>query len=158
MRRKILFLLTVFMIITVGCISGCGGCGCNDGHDQLDTEHYIEDLDRLSQESSSDQLPSEAELGVPVYGENVDPSSVESSKSETDGEVTDAGVDYSSKDDFETVVSWYKNQLGEPDEFQQLPNGHYQAWWNLEKDGMSIQVILTCTDEGTAISILTAQV
>jgi hypothetical protein len=96
-------------------------------------------------------------MGVPVYGENLDPSSVEYSETESNGEVTDSGVDYSTKDDFETVVSFYKEKLGEPSEFQQLPNGHYQAWWNLEKDGKFIQVIVTCTDEGTAISILNSK-
>jgi len=153
MRKKLLFLLTIMVILTVGFISGCGGCGCQDEHDN--TAHYVEDLGDLN-EQTSNLLPTEAELGVPVYGENLDPSSVESSKTETDGEVTDLGVDYSTKDDFETVVSWYKGELGEPDEFRQLPDGHNQTWWNLEKDGMSIQVILTCTDEGTDISILTA--
>jgi hypothetical protein len=155
MRKKLLFFLTIMVIFTVGFISGCGGCSCQDEHDSH-TQQYVEDLERLN-EQTSNLLPSEAELGVPVYDDNLDPSSIESSKTESNGEVIDVGVDYSSKDDFETVVSWYKGELGEPDEIQQLPNGHYQAWWNLEKDGMSIMVIVTCTDEGTAISILTAK-
>jgi hypothetical protein len=155
MRNKILFLVTIVVILSVGFISGCGGCGCNGEHELYDfPEHETQKEDY----TTSTVLPSEADLGVPVYGDNLDPSSVESSKTESNGEVTDAGVDYSTKDDFETVVSWYKAELGEPDEFHQLPNGHYQTWWNLEKDGKSIQVILTCTDEGTAISILTAKV
>ena len=154
MKNKLLFLLTIMVILTVGFISGCGGCGCEDEHD--DTAYHIQNLENLN-EQTSNLLPTEAELGVPVYNDNLDPFSVESSKTESDGEVTDMGVDYSTKDDFETVVSWYKGALGEPDEFRQLPNGHYQAWWNLEKDGTSITVIVTCTDEGTAISILTAK-
>jgi len=151
MRNKLLFLLTIMVILTVGFISGCGGCGCQDEHDN--TEYHIENLENLNEQYSS-MLPTEAELGVPVYSDNLDPSSVESSKTETDGEVTDVGVDYSTKDDFETVVSWYKGELGEPEKFEQLPNGNYQTWWDLEKDGTSIQVTLTATDEGTAISIL----
>jgi len=158
MKRKLLFILTIAVIVTVGFMSGCGGCGCQDEHELYNyPEHEFEEEEKEDY-STSTALPTEDEMGVPVYNENLDPSSVESSKTETDGEVTDMGVDYSTKDDFETVVSFYKGELGEPDEFQQLPNGHYQAWWNLEKDGKSIQVILTCTDDGTSISILTAKI
>jgi len=154
MRKKILFALTIAVIFAVGFMSGCGGCGCNG-----EPEHYDfhETEDHSEEQTTSTALPSQEDLGVPVYDENLDQSSDYYSETKTDGEVTDAGVDYDTKDDFETVVSFYKGELGEPDEFRQLPNGHYQAWWNLEKDGKSIQVIVTCTDEGTAISILTAK-
>ena len=154
MKNKLLFLLTIMVILTVGFISGCGGCGCEDEHD--DTSYHLQNLEDLN-EQTSNLLPSEAELGVPVYSDNLDTSSVESSKTESDGEVTDVGVDYSTKDDFETVVSWYKGELGEPTEFQQLPNGNYQTWWDVEKDGMFVKVVVTATDEGTAISILSAK-
>lgn len=157
MKRKLLFLLTIMVIFTVGFISGCGGCGCNDEHELYNyPEHEFEE-EETEDYSTSTALPTQDELGVPVYNQNLDPSSVESSKTETDGEVTDVGVDYSTKDDFETVFNWYKDELGEPTETQVLPNGHRQAWWNLEKDGMFIQVILTCTDEGTAISIISGK-
>jgi len=89
MRNKLLFLLTIMVILTVGFISGCGGCGCQDEHDN--TEYHIENLENLNEQYSS-MLPTEAELGVPVYSDNLDPSSVESSKTETDGEVTDVGA------------------------------------------------------------------
>lgn len=156
MKRKLFCVFTILVIITVGSLSGCGGCGCQGDH-----RPYVPELefnwDETEGHSTSTMLPTQDELGVPVYDENLDPSSIESSKTETDGEVTDMGVDYSTKDDFQTVLSWYKDTLGEPSETQVLSNGHNQAWWNLEKDGNSIQVIITCTDEGTAISVLTAK-
>lgn len=155
MRKKILFALTIAVIFTVGFMSGCGGCGCNGEHEHYD---FHETEDHSEEQTTSTALPSQEDLGVPVYDENLDQSSVYYSETKTDGEVTDAGVDYDTKDDFETVVSFYKGELGEPDEFRQQPNGHYQAWWTLEKDGKSIRVIVTCTDEGTAISILTAKI
>jgi hypothetical protein len=152
MRRKMLFLLTIVVIITVGCISVAGGCSCNDGHGSYDIpEHEFEDDDY----ATSTVLPSQEDLGVPVYDENLDPSSVESSETTSNGEVTDAGVDYDTKDDYGTVFSWYKDKLGEPTETQVLSEGHNQAWWTMEKNGKYIQVIITCTDEGTAISIIT---
>jgi hypothetical protein len=112
MRKKLLFLFTIVLIITMGFISGCGGCSCTSEEEEARHQEFMEDFESLQEDSSI--LPTEAELGVPVYGENVDPSSVESSMSETDGEVTDVGVDYSTSDDFETVVSWYKGELGPP--------------------------------------------
>ncbi|MBN2026858.1 MAG: hypothetical protein JW854_08895 [Actinobacteria bacterium] len=158
MRKKILFALTIAVIFTVGFMSGCGGCGCNGEHELYNyPEHEFEEEEKEDY-STSTVLPTEDEMGVPVYNDNLDPSTVESSKTETDGEVTDVGVDYSTKDDFETVVSWYKNELGEPKEFQQLPDGSYQTWWNLEKDGMSIQVIVSGKEDGTAISILKSKI
>ena len=155
MKRKLLFILTIAVIVTVGFMSGCGGCGCQDEHEPYD---FTEIEDHSEEHTTSTVLPSQEDLGVPVYDENIDQSSVGSSETKSNGEAVNAGVDYDTKDDFETVVSFYKGKLGEPDEFQQLPNGHYQAWWNLEKDGKSITVILTCTDEGTAISILTSKI
>jgi hypothetical protein len=156
MRKKLLFLFTIVLIITMGFISGCGGCSCTSEEEEARHQEFMEDFESLQEDSSI--LPTEAELGVPVYGENVDPSSVESSMSETDGEVTDVGVDYSTSDDFETVVSWYKGELGPPGDFQQLPDGQTQAWWDLEQNGMSISLIVTDTGEGTAISILSKRI
>ncbi len=146
-----LFLLTIVVIFTVGFISGCGGCGCNGEHEYYDLPEEEEYED---ERTTSTLLPSEEDLGVPVYDENLDPSSVEASETKSNGEVTHIGVDYDSKNDFQTVFDWYEERLGEPTGTQVLSNGHRQAWWNLEKDGRFIQVILTCTDEGTAISII----
>jgi hypothetical protein len=150
MRRRLLFFITILVIFTVGCLSGCGGCGCQGDHSydlpELEEDHEVT--------TDSTALPSEDELEAPVYDQNLDTSQIDSSKTESNGEVVNVGVDYDSKDDFQTVVSWYKGQLGEPKEITQLPNGHYQASWQYEKNGRSVLIILTCTDTGTAISII----
>ena len=149
MKRKLLCLFTILVIVAAGCLSGCGGCSCGEKH-----EDYYVPVDNGHQETDySSMLPSEAELGVPVYTGNLNVSSISSSKEETDGEVTYVGVDYSTSDDFETVLAWYEDQLGEPKETQDL-DGYPVVSWVLEKDGRQTMVVIQGKAEGTAISIL----
>jgi hypothetical protein len=155
MKRKLFCLFTIVVIIAVGSLSGCGGCGCQEEHEVYnfpESEH--DEPGGSTYDDFSDVMPSEAELGAPVYSENLDPSSISSSQDESNGEVVHVGVDFSTSDDFQTVFNWYKSELGEPKQLTQTPTGNNQATWEFEKDGRSILVVVTCTGEGAAISIL----
>jgi hypothetical protein len=149
MKRKLFCLITIVTILTAGCLFECGGCGCKSEHEVVNVTH---DSD-YQEPDFSNLLPTEEELGVAVYTGDIDPSSVSSSKKETDGEVTHVGVDYSTSDDLDTVLNWYKSQLGEPTNSQEL-NGYQSYWWTMVKDGKEIEVIVGGQAEGTAISIL----
>ncbi|OFW55382.1 MAG: hypothetical protein A2Y75_09680 [Candidatus Solincola sediminis] len=164
MTKKILFFLTIVLIMTIGCVSGCEGCSC-DGEDGLryqvgwdkgavveETEQEAAETDETYERGS--ELPTEDELGAPVYQDDLDPGSVSSSKTEEDGESKHVGADFKTKDDFWTVYEWYANQLGAPTARSQTPEGHNQASWVIEKNGRHILVSLLCTDDGTTISII----
>jgi len=149
MKRKICILLIIVMFVVVCCVSGCSGCSCN-GEESIhesqpeDTNHTVCEYD----------FPNEEKLGLPLYKGNVLVNTVESSTTESDGVLKDIGVDYSTTDDFKTVATWYKEQMGQPTKNLTTPDGKMQFTWESSEGGYYNLIVVTETDDGTAISVI----
>jgi len=146
MRRKLFCLFAILAIMAAGSLSGWGGCSSQQGEDEF--AGYPNDAANNVQE-----LPSEEEMGTPVYDKNVDADSVANLHTESNEGVMSIGVIYKTTDDWETVVSWYKDQFGEPDEISELPDGHFKTIWRFSKDGWNFTITISSTDAGTEISL-----
>jgi len=99
-------------------------------------------------------FPDEEKLGLPLYKDNILVTSAESSTTESDRVVTDIGVDYSTTDDFKTVAMWYKELMGTPTKDLTTPDGKKQFTWESSEGGYYNLIVVTDTDQGTAVSVI----
>ena len=152
MNRKLTILLVLMMFMGICCFAGYAGCSC-DGDDVVvhDTQPHPDDQ---SHTECDYDFPNEEKLGLPLYKDNVLVTSVKSSTTESEGVVTDIGVDYSTTSDFKTVALWYKDQLGAPTKDLTTPDGRKQFAWESSEGGYYNLIVVTETADGTAISVI----
>jgi hypothetical protein len=110
MKRALLLLLSGFLVLTTMWLVGCGG-----GKAKVETEKG--DVEVSSPKGSikiESKVPTEAELGVPIYpnAEAVRGGSITT----TEGEETySAAVPLVTDDSVEKVIAWYRDELaGKP--------------------------------------------
>jgi hypothetical protein len=152
MKRTLLGLLTVFVLLTAGCLSGYCGCSCEE--DETTNHHEEVNFEGETNKEARKTLPSGADMGVPVYNENVDNSNVSNWSTYSNDELTKMGVTYRTTDGFQTVVDWYGRQTGSPAEISQDSSGFDQAIWRSQKDGWNITVTVKVKDMFTEIDIM----
>ena len=152
MKRKIVVLLVFVMCMGICCFAGYAGCSC-DGDDVVVHDEQPHPDDQSHTECDYD-FPNEEKLGLPLFKDNVLVTTVQSSTTESEGVVTDIGVDYSTTSDFKTVAMWYKEQMGPPTKDLTTPDGKMQFVWESSEGGYYNLIVVTETDDGTAISVI----
>lgn len=155
MKRKFVILLVFIMCMGICCFAGYAGCSC-DGDDVVVHDTQPQPDDQSHTECDYD-FPNEEKLGLPLYKDNVLVTTVESSTTESEGVVTDIGVDYSTTSDFKTVATWYKDQLGAPTKSLTTPDGKQQMTWESSEGGYYNLIVVTETADATAISVIKTQ-
>lgn len=142
------------MIFAGACfITGCGGCGCDD--ECAEVQDTNPDDEKKPHTETVLDFPNEEKIGLPLYKENPVVSSIESTTEESDGVLTNVGVDFTTKDDFKTVANWYKEQMGgPPTKSLTTEDGNQQMTWESSADGYYNLIVLTERPEGTAVSVI----
>ena len=99
----------------------------------------------------TDEAPSEAQLGAPIYpdAEYVPGSGGTVSGSSEEGDFATAGAEFTTSDSFEDVLDFYAGELGEPT-YQDTTMG--EATWMIDMDEESFTVV-TISEEGGEVLI-----
>jgi len=158
LKKVIVILMLLGLIIGLLAVTGCG-----DKEETVKTpfgDVTVEDdggsVTYETEEGDvtydvSDEPPSEAELGAPIYpdAEYVPGSGGTVSATGEEGEFTTAGAEFTTSDSFEDVLGFYTDELGEP-LYVDTTGG--EASWMLDMDEESFTVV-TITDQGGEVSI-----
>ncbi len=124
MKRFLLLVLALGLVISVVALAGCGKKETTiktpEGEVTVKEgeggELTIRGEEGETTYKMSEEAPSEEELGVPIYpGAEYVVGSGGSVKSTSEGEeVTTASGQFTTGDDIEEVISWYRDRLGAP--------------------------------------------
>ncbi|MBN2027404.1 MAG: hypothetical protein JW854_11660 [Actinobacteria bacterium] len=158
MKKAIVILMLLGLVIGLLAVTGCG-----DDETTVKTPYgdvtVEEDGGEVTYETDdgdvtyevTDEPPSEAELGAPIYpdAEYVPGSGGTVTGSSEEGEFATAGAEFITSDSFEDVLDFYTDELGEP-LYMDAATG--EASWMLDMDEESFTVV-TITDEGGEVSI-----
>ena len=144
MRVKNKLMMALFVIVLLCCVCICAGCTIGG---DLPKEEVKEDTEYTF------EFPNKDQLGMPLYESNVDPCSIKSEMEKGPEGLDYIGVEYMTSDDFDTVVSWYEMEFGEPAQTSTLPDGNKEAVWAGMDGDFAKSTRVTQTSEGTAISI-----
>jgi hypothetical protein len=112
-----------------------------------------EDGDEATIEYSQD-APSEEELGAPVYPNaayNQD-SGASMDVTTEDGDFSSTSAEFSTSDDFDQVVGWYEDRLGEP--FASEPGESVWMIGDMEED----MVMVSVANEGDKVVVTIARI
>jgi Cu/Zn superoxide dismutase len=138
-RKFLVFVLILAMTATLIALAGCGkktttiktpeGDVTVTGEKGGEVTLHGEEGDVTYK--SSEGEPTEEELGVPVYpdADYVPGSGSTASAGSEQGGLAVAGAEYTTKDDYDEVVSWYKQKLGKPF-MESTENGKETTWMN----------------------------
>ncbi|MDY6796668.1 MAG: hypothetical protein SWK76_15515 [Actinomycetota bacterium] len=151
MKKMLVALLLFALLVGICCFSGCGGCSCSEEATVHVPDPMEEDEDHTV---CGYEFPDEEKLGLPLYKSKVVVTTVNSSTTESDGVLENTGVDYGTTDDFKTVTAWYQDQLGTPSNTYTTVDGKPQWAWDSSEGGYYNLIIVTDTDDGTAISVI----
>ena len=157
MKKALVLLMLLGLVVGLVFAAGCG-----DDKKTIDTPfgEVTEEDGEITYESeegdvtydySEDEAPSEDDLGVSVYpdAEFVPGTGVVVRSSGTNGEVSVSGAQFTTQDDFEDVVDFYTDELGEPFMVEETTT---EATWISNLSDESI-VTVTVTDGGSEVSI-----
>jgi len=99
----------------------------------------------------SDEPPSEAELGAPIYpdAEYVPGSGGTATVTGEEGEFMQAGAEFTTSDSFEDVLDFYTDELGEP--FFQDPTTGETTW--MFDVGEDSATVVTISEDGGEVLI-----
>jgi hypothetical protein len=103
---------------------------------------------------TTEEEPSEEELGAPIYpgAEYVEGSGAKQSASGEEGSMAVTAAEYTTDDDYEEVVAWYKDELGSPT--YEGVGGEEEATWLTTKGQESVQVTVIGEDGEVTINIV----
>jgi hypothetical protein len=145
MQGKRMLMLGLFVVVLLCCL--CVYAGCSIGGDETSDEPEEDTTIKC-------EFPNEDLVGIPLYKNNVDASSIKGTMDRGSEGLEYVSVDYTTSDDFATVVSWCEKELGAPAETSTLPDGNSEALWR-EMEGEFVKItIVTQTKDGTAISVM----
>ncbi|MGQ9536935.1 MAG: hypothetical protein ACUVT4_06870 [Actinomycetota bacterium] len=101
---------------------------------------------------SSDRAPSEEELGAPIYpgADYVEGTSGMVTGTSEGKEVTTAGAQFTTDDDIDEVISWYRGKLGAPTYENTSPR---EATWMMSKEDSMVTISVTEEEGKTSIQI-----
>jgi hypothetical protein len=135
-RKALIAMLALAMVLAILAAAGCG----DDSTTTVVTPE--------GEATLSDKPPGEAELGVPLYpdAEYIPESGGTLTGSTEEGEFATASASYKTEDDFEEVVAWYTERLGEPS-YMSREDPREANWMNIAESG-EVVVVSIDEDEG----------
>ncbi len=167
MKRLLVLLMLVALLAGLFVIAGCGDdkktvetpfgdvtIEEEDGEFSIDGGEgevtFETDEGDVSYEYS-DEVPSEKDLGAPIYpdAEYVPGSGGVVSGSSEGEEFTTAGAEFTTDDSFDDVVDFYTDEIGEPFFMEETTK---EATWMVEPSAQEI-VTVTVTDEDGEVLI-----
>lgn len=153
MKKALILMLAVGLAIGMLAVVGCGDKTTTiktpEGEITYDQNNGDTEVTYGGETyKSSEKAPTEAELGVAIYpgATYVEGSGGSGSGSTQQGQAAWASGEFTTSDSFDTVVSWYKNKLGEP--LLVETTGEKQATWIVNK-GQESTTTVAVTVEGT---------
>jgi predicted small lipoprotein YifL len=157
LKRVLVLLMLLALVVGLVTIVGCGDKKTVET--PYGDETVEEDGGKITTQTDegdytydySDQAPSEADLGAPIYpdAEYVAGSGGVVTGSGPEGEFTTAGAEFTTNDSFDDVVGFYTDELGDPFVVDQTTN---EATWMSDLTDQSV-VTVTVTDEGSDVRI-----
>jgi len=147
MRGKVLFVVGLCTIVALLGIAVFAGCGGGD-----DTSNGT--ATRPGDTSAAHQFPNEDLIGYPLYGENVDKSSVKTNREDSDGEVTEVTLEYETSDGYDAVLAFYEQEVGVPTQTSELAGGYSRAMYDMDEGGYHTVIVITQIKDATAIAVM----
>ncbi|MBN2025816.1 MAG: hypothetical protein JW854_03475 [Actinobacteria bacterium] len=146
MKGKALFIVGMCAIVA---LLGLAFAGCGGGNDTSNgTATQSDDA------SAAYQFPNEDLIGYPLYGENVDKSSVKTNKEESDGEVAEVTLEYKTSDSYDAVLAFYEQEVGVPTQTSELAGGYSRAMYDMDEGGYHTVIVITQIKDATAIAVM----
>jgi len=181
LKKVLVLLLLISLVAAVFVVAGCGGDEAKveeqadgatgeEGTVQLpEGEITIEDTEKTDEGGKvtvegeggeeatieySQEAPTEEELGAPVYpNATYEPDSgVSTDVTTEEGEFSSTSAEFHTTDDYDNVVRWYEDRLGEP--FASEPGETVWMLGDPEKD----MVMVSVADDGDRIVIVIARI
>ncbi len=174
MKKVLVLLMLLVLVAGLVMLAGCGDdkktvetpfgdVTVDEGEVDFEGEDvdidYDEDEGKVTYETDegeasyeySEEAPSEDELGAPIYpdSEFVPGSGVVARSSNAGEEVSVAGAEFTTEDDFEDVVDFYSDAMGDPMVMDETAD---EATWMMTLSDESI-VTVTVKDEGGEVKI-----
>ncbi|RJP32778.1 MAG: hypothetical protein C4536_05690 [Actinobacteria bacterium] len=146
MKRKLMVIAGLCTVVALLSLSVFAGCG-SDASQETATQSGEEATAEFA-------FPDEDLMGYPLYRENVDKSSVKSNKEESDGEVQEITLDYKTSDSYDTVLAFYKEEVGVPTQTSELAGGYSRAMYDMDEGGYHTVIVITQIKDATAISVM----
>lgn len=147
MRGKVLFIVGLFTVAALLGLAVCAGCGGGDDPSNGTATQ--------SEETTAEyQFPNEDLIGYPLYGENVDKSSVKTNKEESDGEVAELTLEYETSDSYDAVIAFYEDEVGVPTQTSELAGGYSRAMYDMDEGGYHTVIVITQIKDATAIAVM----
>jgi hypothetical protein len=175
--KKILVLIVIVACIaSLAFIVGCGddeggkGNGAGDEQGQIIDESGRKITVEESQEEGEsstvtlegeegeestievqEEIPSEESLGAPIYpdSEYVPGSGVSSTTTSGDKKLTASGAEFTTSDDIDEVVNWYKGKLGDP----MVATPEETTWMFQDQEGAITSIMVKPFEGKTKITI-----
>jgi len=141
-RKALVLTLAISMAVTIIAVAGCGG-------DDTTTVTIPG-----GEATLSGKPPGEAELGVPIYADAqyVPESGSTMTGTTEEGEFITASASFKTDDDFEDVVDWYIERLGEPS-YLSREEPKEANWMHIAESGEVIVVNIDDDGDEVVISI-----
>ena len=179
LKKILVLLVIIACVFSLALLAGCGDDKDNgDGNGEVNGEEQAQIIDeggrKITVEESQEegeggtvtlegeqgdeatieveeQAPSEESLGAPIYpgSQYVEGSGVSGTTTSGDKQLTASGAEFTSEDDINEVVNWYKVKLGEP-----MVSAPEETTWMLQSQAGEIITVIVKLEEGqTKITI-----
>jgi len=158
LKKALILLMLLGLVVSLVAIAGCGDKKTTIKTPEGDVT-VEEDGGEVTYETDegdvtydvSDDAPTEDELGAPIYpdADYVPGSGGTSTATGPEGDFMAAGAEFTTSDSYDDVLSFYKDELGEP---MIEDSAMKETSWMMEEGDGSI-VTVTVTDEGGEVLI-----
>lgn len=162
MKKLLVISLILGLFVGMVAVSGCGKKETSvklPGGEEIQVEEDGGKVTVGTEEGettyeSGEEEPTEKDLGVPIYPDaDYVPGSGGTASATSGGETTVyAGGEWTTKDDFDEVVDWYSDELGEPT-YTSSEAGTKEAVWIVGDDMEKNITTVTVTEEGGKVKI-----
>jgi hypothetical protein len=162
MKRILVFALLIGVLIaSLSLMAGCGGSKTvQTPEGSVTTQDNGNSGTVTTPDGSttySDQAPTEEQLGAPIYpGANyVEGSGGYASGTSSTGQYSAASGEFTTSDDFDTVLAWYTGKLGAPvyTGTASDSDSSQEAIWVSTSSGHAVSVTLDQKSDATHITI-----
>jgi hypothetical protein len=161
MKKLLVVSLVLGLFISLVAVSGCGKKETSIENPRGEKGKFEEEGGKVTIEGEEgkttyeggEKEPTEQDLGVPIYPDaDFVPGSGGAATATSEGQTTIyAGGQWTTKDGFEKVVSWYSGKLGEP-MYTTSEGGTKSAAWMIGEMEENITTV-TVEEEGGKVTI-----